>query len=223
MEQNKKNVLNIRKQYQSKSIFFQWGIVILCIIATSSVMLMYSGVMNSLKAERQSVMGVLYDHDPDAAMEYVNVILSDHVSKNNEINGMKAATELGYTNHAFENVPERHPVNYEILFSIFILMIFLLLSAGIFIQNKEYIDLCQGVIHALDEQHKHLLGYSESMTKRVEQIKDFIENIAHQIRTPISYVYLAIEDLPENDKTKQCINSLDQVKNLVASLLKIAR
>lgn len=157
----------------------------------------YMGMAHQMQLERQSVTGLLYAEDQDAAKKYADIIMLNHVNNQNAADGVKSMIALGYSDTAFINNANRYPVNWMIASAF--AGIFFIFAGSVMrdrMMRKEIAALTD-YRNKYEAAQKRLDGMNACLIQKNNQIKAFIENIAHQIRTPISYVYLTLDETYE--------------------------
>jgi len=181
--------------------------IFLCLGIFAAMTVIYMGMTYQMQQERQSVTGILYAQNPDAAKEYADIIMNDNVNNQNATDGVGAMVKLGYADTAFINNANRYPLNWMIASAV---IGSFLIFAVLFMRDRKmrlYISEFTDFKNSYASVQKRMDGMNASLNQKNSQIRVFIENIAHQIRTPISYVYLTLDEIYEKyDKSLALID-----------------
>ena len=215
--------------------------------------------------ELQALVGSVYRIEPEAANLILQEAFSEPVTPKNLNLGKQAAVSMGYTEDAFQilrrdSVPMPDRIIYLLLTGLILIGLILLQKY----QNKneqEYKKQLSTRIHqahiseqeftpkedsgdwySLESDIADILKYNKNLQnyiqKREVQLQHFIENIAHQIKTPLAGMILNIENMKEritieieSENTKEkdvfllsdCIRLGEQIQYHIMRLLNLAR
>ncbi len=215
--------------------------------------------------ELQALVGSVYRIEPEAANLILQEAFTKPVNTKNLNLGKQAAISMGYTEDAFQILRrDSVPMPYRI---IYLLLTGLLLIGLILLQNyqhkneKKYKKQLSTRIHqahisgqeftpkedsgdwySLESDIADVLKYNKNLQnyiqKREVQLQHFIENIAHQIKTPLAGMILNIENIKEritieieSESTKEkevfllsdCVRLGEQIQYHIMCLLNLAR
>ncbi|MDE6568386.1 MAG: HAMP domain-containing histidine kinase, partial [Lachnospiraceae bacterium] len=213
----------------------------------------------------QALVGSVYRIAPEAANLILQEAFTKPVNTKNLNLGKQAAISMGYTEDAFQILRrDSVPMPYRI---IYLLLTGLLLIGLILLQNyqhkneKKYKKQLSTRIHqahisgqeftpkedsgdwySLESDIADVLKYNKNLQnyiqKREVQLQHFIENIAHQIKTPLAGMILNIENIKEritieieSESTKEkevfllsdCVRLGEQIQYHIMCLLNLAR
>lgn len=218
-----------------------------------------------MEKELQALVGSVYRIEPEAANLILQEAFSNPVSTENLNLGKQAAVSMGYTEDAFQilrqsSVPMPDQIIY--LFLICLLLIALLLVQRYRDKNEQHYrsqlstrmhlahiseqkfipDEDTGEWYALESDIADLLKYNKNLQHYIQQreiqLQHFIENIAHQIKTPLAGMILNMENMKEHiaseieletsrDKNvfllSDCIRLGEQIQYHIMRLLNLAR
>lgn len=183
----------------------------------------------------QSMVGSVYQKDAKQAERLLEALFyqksPDSQAKAEMLKqGKEVARNYGYTDAAFHLWNQRVFSEKERLF---LYGVFLLLTlAGLVLLVYYYQTISRQLwemefaYHYLEEQMMHARTYYE---EREQEIQQFMENVTHQIKTPLSGILMNIELLEEirteHDKKlrEKSIRQIEKIKKLLMTLLNTAR
>lgn len=215
--------------------------------------------------ELQALVGSVYRMEPEAANLVLQGAFSNSVNSENLELGKQAALSMGYTEDAFQILRRSSALMPDRI--IYLLLICLLLIALLFIQKywnkmeQQYRDRLSTRIHharmsgqefipdedtgkwyPLESDIADILNCNKNLQhyvqKREIQLQHFIENIAHQIKTPLAGMILNIENIKEHATSEiesetakekrgnllsDCIRLGEQIQYHIMRLLNLAR
>ncbi|MDD3240650.1 MAG: hypothetical protein PHW47_11340 [Lachnospira sp.] len=199
------------------------ALVIVCISALLAVTAVYYGMQQNITQERKSVLGQIYSQNKEAGKLYAEAILINSVNSENEQAGVRAMDAMLYTRDAFDNVSIVYPLTLCMAGGTFCGLLVVIGIAVVYILCRKGAEQWIAEKKGNRQLCVRLDGMNEALQGKNRQIQTFIENVAHQIRTPVSLLYLNIEDIPDEDKRNNCMQSLERVKGLIQCLLRISR
>lgn len=204
--------------------------------------------------QRQAIIGQLYRTDEKIAKEVVDSMFLADTSAGNMEQGYIAMQKLGYTDKGYQYLIRALPVNMNLIILSILLITILLLIIILFrkitidhmkyllnldskisqsIKNKQELlvsDVLSREKNQLESNLRewiHQLLQEEAYSNhRNRQLQDFIENVAHQIRTPISCISISLdmmkEDSGDNDqRIDDCFLQISEIKTMMKRLLQI--
>ena len=214
-----------KKKVKLEDIIFTAGITGFVICIVTGVVVVLSKIIEVLR----NAIGYLYLDENGKVSNYLYALFQK-VSKEN-VEASKAAFEKnGYTEYGMYNILSQSDVVFYIviIFVLAIIMFFLVLWSirRKKIRQKEEQEQLLNQIEAFEEiaaKDK----YTEKQNKRTQ---NFIENVSHQIKTPISRIYSSlylVEEEIENEiskeRIKECYMHLETVDKLMKRLMNIGR
>jgi len=100
---NSQNSSGMRGAMNNTNTYLSRYTIILCFGIFAFMTALYTGMTYQMQLERQSVTGLLYAQDQNAAKEYADIIMLDNVNTRNAADGVVAMEQLGYGDTAFIN------------------------------------------------------------------------------------------------------------------------
>lgn len=206
-------------------------VLIVCIILIAGNFILGNYMMEQrYLAYQQSLIGNIYLREPEACRAYLDILFREEPDEESLQAGQEAMVQYGYTAKGLYYLVQKNgvPQLYLRMGGVYLLLLgtaLIVLSAS-HKKNKRRTELLLDRLKALDK----LKGQERYLQEANGRIQAFIENIAHQIRTPVSRVMTSLEliqEKPENEKQKErlqeCISHLDSIRLLIVRLLDIAR
>lgn len=176
--------------------------------------------------QMQNMVGIVYEYDENAANELLRGMF---MGRDEKAAGMEAAKSLGYTEEAFRlwnrlNVYGAVAVlgcaAAVILCGIVCLVVIRGRHQGMADMESEH------TINRLTEDARAKEKYYED---RQQDIQIFMENVAHQLKTPLAAVMVNLELIDGEDRQQdelhkeKCIENIEHMKELLMLLLNSAR
>lgn len=171
-------------------------------------------VHEKMPEQEAMVLEILYDTDYTA----------DEVSL-----GRETLVNNGYTRTGLEILKDRLRTAGEGAFAF--LPVILAAAALLFLLSRLFRTI-RSERAAREEEIRQLnvrLGQIPALELKNQRITDFIENIAHQLKTPLSRVMTSVEllsdELPEDQQTRteECMDHLTDMRRLIDRILEIGR
>lgn len=196
-------------------------IVTYCIVI--GVMLcMVFGTMIYYELRLRTIVGTVYMEDQDASKILVRSMFSTHINKAGIDMSDVATKAAGYTENGFEYLVSISGQNV-----IAIIAIILAIMIGVF-AIKQYMDTDKKFIYPtllkLSEENNQLREQLDTSVKYVDkrnrQLQDFIENIAHQVKTPLTALGMAIDMGGSRD---ECFFHIERIREFIQRLMNISR
>lgn len=241
-------------------------------VITGNLLTAYNGA-----EQYQAVVGNLYRENPEAAKKLLFVTFDSARTQESMQNGLRAAKEFGYTKDAYR-VYYRQGFPVKLWAFVFAGSFVLLCLLCVLIRRQRFFDLQKivNLTQRLQEYENgtdifdigrrtegpwlsleyHILQLTELkekqqayFTKRQEQMQMFMENIAHQVKTPLSCILLNLEllqnkmeqraagedvwkdhfdsagDVPRNEFNliQDSVSQGERIRRLLLQLLNLAR
>ncbi len=184
-------------------------------------------MLNFFTRQMQNMVGIVYEQDAAVAEKLLRGMF---MSEDKTEYGLEAAKNLGYTAGAFELWDKVNKV-YLAVIGFGVVMLFFV--CGI---------VCCAVVRAkkqnmADIENEHLIDriMAEAKAKekyydcREQDIQIFMENVAHQLKTPLAAVMVNLElidgeDMAHDERLKEkCMDNIEHMKELLMQLLNSAR
>ena len=189
---------------------------------------------------QRALVGALYLYDKDSAVNMIDRMMHMNISMNTYNSGTTAMVEAGYTKNGYAYLSR---INGENVMYIVISLI----MAGLFICGIIHCyrigkDDCLGSLKTYAKENEMLKGKfvkeHEYNICQYKKMQEFVENIAHQIKTPLSVMTMKLEMLQDmlvsdtegsstiaNASTiiTECTKSAFKIKVFIKKLLDISR
>ena len=221
-EDVKKNVRN----YRIKQTFFVLGVMAVSVIIIVSLIVYYN-------IKQRALVGALYLSDENSALQLVNNLMYLNINKYTLQAGSNAMIAAGYSAKGYTYLLR---INGELVSYIVIALILaVILIYGLIncykIGKRDYmgqIKVIAGKNVALKEELNKEHEYNKIQYKKMQE---FVENIAHQIKTPLSVITMKLEMIQElcgiNEDIcrliTDCTNNTFKIKMFIKKLLDISR
>ena len=182
--------------------------------------------------KQRALTGALYLYDKTAAENYLDVLSKMKITQavGRYVNEGNAAIEkIGYGSKGY---------SYIFLLSgeIWIYIIALLILSVIFICCMVSIRSMTAhsvIADALAVKERNVIlenrlkQENEYNKKQQRKMQDFIENIAHQIKTPLTALSLALDRLEESGENRElferCFEQIERIRSFISKLMIISR
>lgn len=191
----------------------------------------------------ENATGAFYEQNPKAAAQFMQILLSRQSG-----DGIAAAEKLGLTGRAFRFYYHALYSDRFIWLGIGILILIVLSAAvGVFLVNRgkrtDAFDLKKRVNAVIEENSRfeartereaeyarlaeELRRTRELSDERSEEMRIFVENVAHEIKTPAAGMILTLDLIDESGADANRLNRLREcaaaIQNYVSLLLKLSR
>lgn len=224
MEINMTNKLkNLIIKNSLKLIIILSAFMLLCFV------LCHICVRRSMVKDYNSIVGNAYSEDKQLAEILAEYLYSDELTEEEALLGKQAMREFGYTSDGML-FAKTYDVRIYAIFYTIIAITFIFLVIVIWYHRKnaalaleeEKARVMENVLHSN-------LGEKQFLEKKNRQTQNYIENVAHQVRTPLTNIMLNInmlyDDQTENNKAvlDECNYHAERINKLMERLLKIGR
>lgn len=186
-------------------------------------------VRTAMIADYNAVIGKLYGEDKALAEKAAAYLYANEVTEENLKTGSIAMKELGYTEQGML-FAKTFDVNVYRVTGIVLFVLFLMLLVVLKLRRQREALLLEEEKVRLQEEVLHSnLGEQQFLEKKNAMTQTYIENVAHQVRTPLTNVLLNIDSVydkqTEEDKEilEECTYHVERVNKLMERLLKIGR
>lgn len=232
------------------------GLVIGMALLIGTGFLAFFAIRNSYMAEQQRMIGKLYEKNPEVCAQILQDMFGESSSGEDVEKGREALISLGYTGEGVSYLYQHTGWNLVygkaflvqagIAAALFCLFLYLqkkrekeedaliqdireARERGDRLEASKY-SFCKGELAGEISKAMEMLHSKEKfLTEKNERTQAFIENIAHQIKTPLSCISLSmdlmLEKAEENQKERimECFPYLDSIGALMKRLLDIGR
>ena len=186
-------------------------------------------VRKAMIADYNAVVGKVYTEDRTLAEKVAEHLYSNDLTEENLAAGSEAMRELGYTEQGMFLAKTFDVKLYRITGAILLVLVLLLLLILYLKRDKEAVLLAEVKVRIADDILHSNLGEQQLLLKKQTMTQTYIENVAHQVRTPLANAMLNIglvyEKQSEGDKEvlDECTYHIERVNKLMERLLKIGR
>lgn len=223
---SRKNIDNIIRDYRRKQTLFVIGTAVTNALIAAFLTIYYS-------IRQRALVGALYLYDNNSATNLIDRMMHMNISKNTYYAGEEAMVQAGYTRNGYAYLS--HINGETMMYTIIGMIIAVLLVYGLIHCYRIGKKDCLGSLkaharenEALKEQLKKEHEYNICQYKKMQE---FVENIAHQIKTPLSVMTMKLEMLQDmlNDIKmastiiSECTKSAFKIKTFIKKLLDISR
>lgn len=189
---SRKSIDNIIRNYRRNQTLFVIGTTVINALIVAFLTIYYS-------IRQRALVGALYLYDNNSAKNLIDRMMHMNISRSTYDAGTEAMVQAGYTRRGYAYLSH---INGEIvMYTVIGLIIAALLVYGLIHCYRIGKKDCLGSLKAyarenevLNEQFKKEHEYNICQYKKMQE---FVENIAHQIKTPLSVMTMKLEMLQE--------------------------
>ena len=227
---SRKNIDNIIRDYRRKQTLFVIGTAVTNALIAAFLTIYYS-------IRQRALVGALYLYDNNSATNLIDRMMHMNISKNTYYAGEEAMVQAGYTRNGYAYLS--HINGETMMYTIIGMVIAVLLVYGLIHCYRIGKKDCLGSLKAYARENEALKEQLEKEHEynicQYKKMQEFVENIAHQIKTPLSVMTMKLEMLQDmlNDiKTEntheyiiisECTKSAFKIKTFIKKLLDISR
>ena len=227
---SRKNIDNIIRDYRRKQTLFVIGTAVTNALIAAFLTIYYS-------IRQRALVGALYLYDNNSATNLIDRMMHMNISKNTYYAGEEAMVQAGYTRNGYAYLS--HINGETMMYTIIGMVIAVLLVYGLIHCYRIGKKVCLGSLKAYARENEALKEQLEKEHEynicQYKKMQEFVENIAHQIKTPLSVMTMKLEMLqdmlndikPENTHEdiiiSECTKSAFKIKTFIKKLLDISR
>ena len=227
---SRKNIDNIIRDYRRKQTLFVIGTAVTNALIAAFLTIYYS-------IRQRALVGALYLYDNNSATNLIDRMMHMNISKNTYYAGEEAMVQAGYTRNGYAYLS--HINGETMMYTIIGMVIAVLLVYGLIHCYRIGKKDCLGSLKAYARENEALKEQLENEHEynicQYKKMQEFVENIAHQIKTPLSVMTMKLEMLqdmlndikPENTHEdiiiSECTKSAFKIKTFIKKLLDISR
>lgn len=211
--------------FRRKQVVFTFTIFIINAVIIAGMFVYYN-------LKQRALIGALYLYDEKAAKNIVDILFKNPFSKEYLDAGQQGMSQMGYgaggNRYLFRISGELAAA--VVIFAILVIILIISLA-------NVYKMLSHGCIKDIlstfgEKKELEVLLESEQCYNKVQhkKMQDFVENISHQIKTPLAGIILKLEQIDNFTKDENiimikeaCINNSFKIKKLIKQLLDISR
>ena len=155
------------------------------------------GIIVYYKLKEQALVGAYYLTDRNGSRTLVGEMFNNNLSRDRIIAGKSAMVDAGFGSHGFSYL-NRISGEIYIFMGIAAVIMIVLVMALIWCYRLGKHGFMADIISVSDENDKlknQLENEQEYNKQQYQKMHDFIENIAHQIKTPLAVITMKLEML----------------------------
>ena len=172
----------------------------------------------------QALIGKVDMHTPEYTEEFLKILYENEVTEQEFLRGEEALHTYSYTKDGLKFLSAN-------FFPTMVLVVsgaaaVLLLAAVFFVAARLWKGRheTEAAYQKQNEELRNDLSKMQFVEARNRDLRAFIENIAHQLKTPVSRVMGTLELMHADEKEKQeCIVHVSEISALISSLIGIGR
>ncbi len=209
----------VRKEYAGMTRVYM-GMLVAMVCAVAGIIVYY-------EQRIKSMCGIVYRNDESVFRQLIaGLITGDGMSEGYKV-AEEAIKQGGYTENGWNYL-------FSKTSSWMIIVLLVLLIAGLVLGVfKIYMRHSQSVAMRAVELWNENLELQDKLAVNVEyvkrrnrQLQDFVENVCHQIKTPLTGLTLFLENKQQEeecDNSEEAFYFIERIKKLINILLKISR
>lgn len=187
------------------------------------------GIIVYYKLKEQALVGAYYLTDRNGSRTLVGEMFNNNLSRDRIIAGKSAMVDAGFGSHGFSYL-NRISGEMYIFMGIAAVIMIVLVMALIWCYRLGKHGFMADIIGVSDENDKlknQLENEQEYNKQQYQKMHDFIENIAHQIKTPLAVITMKLEmlqaDSSQAELISDCTGNAFRIKAFIKELLDISR
>ena len=187
------------------------------------------GIIVYYKLKEQALFGAYYLTDRNGSRTLVGEMFNNNLSRDRIIAGKSAMVDAGFGSHGFSYL-NRISGEIYIFMGIAAVIMIVLVMALIWCYRLGKHGFMADIISVSDENDKlknQLENEQEYNKQQYQKMHDFIENIAHQIKTPLAVITMKLEMLQADSSQaaliSDCTGNAFRIKAFIKELLDISR
>lgn len=187
------------------------------------------GIIVYYKLKEQALVGAYYLTDRNGSRTLVGEMFNNNLSRDRIIAGKSAMVDAGFGSHGFSYL-NRISGEMYIFMGIAAVIMIVLVMALIWCYRLGKHGFMADIISVSDENDKlkkQLENEQDYNKQQYQKMHDFIENIAHQIKTPLAVITMKLEMLQADSSQaaliSDCTGNAFRIKAFIKELLDISR
>lgn len=209
---------NIKKQIEilKKRTLVVYVVIIAISVFTTAM------IIGFYEVRIRAVTGTVYRTDENAARLMVGGMFNTNYSAQSFAAADEAMKTAGYTENGFVYLYGISGQNFVLIAVAAVIIIMIAVASA------EYLRMCRSNVYSgllrLSEENEKLRDEIKTNVTYVEQrnkqLQSFIENIAHQVKTPLTAMSLILD---MGGPIEDCFFHMERIKEFIQRLLKISR
>lgn len=174
----------------------------------------------------QNMVGIVYEYDENTANELLRGMFT---GRDEKAAGVEAAKSLGYTGEAFRLWNRLNVYGAVAAFMCMTLVIVCSIVCLVVIGRKRQELTDTENEHTINRLTEDDCAKEKYYADRQQDIQVFMENVTHQLKTPLAAVMVNLELMDGGDREhderlrEKCIDNIEHMKELLMMLLNSAR
>jgi len=219
------------KEFMKKCIikYSNFVICLLVLLMIGTFFVCQYAVRELMVSDYNAVIGKLYLEDRVLAEKAAEYLYANELTEENLAAGSQAMKEFGYTGQGMRFAKTFDKRCYQAAGMVVLVLFLLLLLVLFWRKDKEKLFLAEERERLKEELVRSNVGEWRFLEKKSAMTQTYVENVAHQVRTPLANAMLNIalvyENQTEEDKEilDECTYHMERVNKLMERLLKIGR
>lgn len=177
----------------------------------------------------QNAIGVLYLEEGEKADNYIYALFEE-LSQENIDAAQRAFTKFGYTDKGLYYMVSQTELVADYVKILIIAVLLIIIMIYTLNRKRKKSEAEKKQLRMKLAELEEMKVWDEYLEKHNKRIQHFIENISHQIKTPISRVYSSLyliedglEDEEKQKKIQECYEHLESISSLMKRLMDIGR
>lgn len=207
--------------------------LLIAVIGLAAVMLgAMLGVIVMYEYRIRAIVGSISRAEKTDMSSIIRQLFAAKINADSIAAGENAMEEAGFTENGFSYLFNESG-QWIVLLAVGFIFVSIVIACFVIIGRigkKNMYDVVINTFRDNEKLNRELKGNVEYLGKRNTQMQQFIENIAHQIKTPLAAINLALDTIKEKNSdnnldgyVEQCFMHCERIKIFIKRLLNISR